>query len=318
MKRPVLFLSILMLAAGPAMAEQRTAKIAKPAVEAADANADAAAAVEPAAGAHGTSPVQAPGETPETTGTPASTAPAAIPPEHAKAASSYPDEEPMHQHWHFKGMFGTYDKSSMQRGLKVFREVCSACHSLKRIYFRNLEDLGYDESQVKTIANEYTIHDGPNDEGEMFDRPGLPSDHFPSPFANDNAAKASNGGALPPDLSLITKARHHGPDYVFSILNGYEPAPADVVLMPGQNWNKYMHGHLIAMAKPLSDGQVAYEDNSPQTVEQYAHDVVNFLTWASDPTMETRKRTGIKVLIFLAIFAGVMYGVKRKIWADVH
>ncbi len=236
----------------------------------------------------------------------------------AAAGGAHGSTELPHQHWHFDGMFGTYDKSSMQRGLKVYREVCSACHSLKRVYFRNLEDLGYDDGQVKAIANEYTIHDGPNDEGEMFDRPGLPSDHFTSPFANDNAAKASNGGALPPDLSLIIKARHHGPDYVYGILTGFEPAPEGTVLLPGQNWNKYMPGHIIAMAAPLTDGQVAYEDGSPQTVEQYSHDVVNFLAWASDPTMETRKRTGIKVLIFLAVFAGVMYGVKRKIWADVH
>jgi ubiquinol-cytochrome c reductase cytochrome c1 subunit len=225
---------------------------------------------------------------------------------------------PPKQHWHFDGMFGTYDKSAMQRGLKVYREVCSACHSLKRVYFRNLEALGYDEGQVKTIASEYTIQDGPNDDGEMFERSGLPSDRFTSPYPNDNAAKAMNNGALPPDLSLITKARHDGPNYVYGILTGYEPAPAGTVLLPGQNWNKYMPGHIIAMAKPMSDGQVAYEDGSPQTVEQYAHDVVNFLTWTADPYMEDRKRTGIKVLIFLAIFAGIMYAVKRRIWADVH
>ena len=220
--------------------------------------------------------------------------------------------------WHFEGMFGTYDKASMQRGLKVYREVCAACHSLKRIHFRNLEGIGYDESQIKTIANDYTINDGPNDDGDMFDRPGLPSDHFPSPYANDNAAKSVNNGALPPDLSLIIKARHDGANYVHALLNGYEEPPAGTVLQPGQNYNKYFPGHLLSMVKPLSDDQVAYEDGSPQTVEQYGHDVVNFLTWASDPYMEDRKRTGIKVLIFLAVFAGVMYGVKKKIWADVH
>jgi ubiquinol-cytochrome c reductase cytochrome c1 subunit len=225
---------------------------------------------------------------------------------------------PPHQHWHFNGMFGTYDKSAMQRGLKVYREVCAACHSLKRVYFRNLDALGYDEGQVKTIASEYTITDGPNDDGDMFERPGLPSDAFTSPFPNDNAAKASNNGALPPDLSLITKARHNGPDYVYGILTGYGEAPAGTTLLPGQNWNQYMPGHIIAMAPPLTDGQVAYEDGSPQTVEQYSRDVVNFLTWAADPYMQERKRMGIKVIIFLLVFAGVMYGVKRKIWADVH
>jgi ubiquinol-cytochrome c reductase cytochrome c1 subunit len=211
-----------------------------------------------------------------------------------------------------------YDKASMQRGLKVYREVCASCHSLKRVYFRNLEDLGYDEGQVKNIAAEYTVTDGPNDDGEMFERPALPSDHFVSPYPNDKAAKAMNNGALPPDLSLIIKARHHGPDYVYGILTGYDTPPEGTVLLAGQSWNKTMPGHIIAMPPPLQDGQVAYEDNTPQTVQQYAHDVVNFLTWASEPTMEARKRTGIKVLIFLSVFAAVMYAVKRKIWADVH
>lgn len=223
-----------------------------------------------------------------------------------------------HQHWHFDGMFGSYDQASMQRGLKVYREVCAACHSLKRVYFRNLEDLGYDEGQVKNIASQYNVTDGPNDEGEMFERPALPSDHFLSPYPNDKAAAAVNNGAVPPDLSLIIKARHHGPDYVFGILTGYTDPPEGQTLMQGQHWNKYKAGGVIAMPPPLTDGQVAYEDGSPQTVEQYAKDVVNFLAWASDPSMEQRKRTGIKVLIFLAAFAAVMYAVKRKIWADVH
>ncbi len=222
------------------------------------------------------------------------------------------------QHWHFDGMFGTYDRDALQRGLKVYREVCAACHSLKRVYYRNLEDLGYDEGQIKNIASQANIHDGPNEEGEMFDRPGLPSDHFVSPFANDKAAAASNGGALPPDLSLIVKARHGGPNHVYGILTGYGHPPEGVTLLPGQNWNSQMAGNIIAMAPPLSDGQVAYEDGVPQTVDQYARDVAEFLTWASDPSMEDRKRTGLKVLIFLAVFAGIMYGVKRKIWAKVH
>lgn len=225
---------------------------------------------------------------------------------------------PPRLHWSFEGMFGTYDQAALQRGLKVYREVCSACHSLKRVYFRNFEALGYDEGQVKAIASEYNITDGPNDEGEMFDRPGRPSDRFPSPYANENAAKAANNGALPPDLSLIIKARHDGPNYVHALLNGYEAAPAHVTLLPGQNWNKYMPGNVIAMAPPLLDGQVAYEDGSPQVVEQYAADVVQFLSWASDPSMQLRKRTGLAVLIFLAVFAGIMYAYKRKIWSDVH
>lgn len=223
-----------------------------------------------------------------------------------------------HQHWHFDGMFGTYDQAALQRGLKVYREVCSACHAMKRVYFRNLDALGYDEGQIKNIASQYTIADGPNDEGEMFDRPGLPSDHFVSPYPNDNAAKAMNKGALPPDLSLIAKARHGGADYIYGILTGYENPPEGTTLLEGQSWNKTMPGHIIAMAPPLSDGVVAYEDEAPQTVDQYARDVSEFLTWAADPYMQERKRMGIKVLIFLAVFAGVMYAVKRKVWAKIH
>lgn len=246
-----------------------------------------------------------------------------------------------HQHWHFSGITGQFDKAALQRGLKVYREVCSACHSLKRVAYRNLADLGYDENQIKNIAAEYTVTDGPNDEGEMFDRPARPSDPFVSPYPNDKAAKALNDGAMPPDLSLITKARHHGPDYVYSLLLGYETGEeshADeahgdehedaaaaskvkvihgIEIPEGKHYNAYYPGHVISMAAPLSDDMVMYEDETPMTAEQYAYDVVNFLTWAADPYLETRKRTGIAVLIFLIAFAGVMYAVKKKIWADV-
>lgn len=225
-------------------------------------------------------------------------------------------ESPPHQHWHFNGLTGTYDRAALQRGLKVYREVCSACHSLKRVAFRNLADLGYSEAQIKNIAAEYTVIDGPDEEGEMYERAGIPSDYFPSPYPNDNAAKAANG-AMPPDLSLITKARVHGPDYIYALLTGYEEAPHGHELLDGQHWNKYMPGHVIAMAAPLSDEQVAYEDGSPLTVEQYAKDVTEFLAWAAEPEMEERKALGINVLIFLTVFAFVMYGVKKKIWADV-
>lgn len=229
------------------------------------------------------------------------------------------NEEPIpHEHWHFSGMFGTYDKAALQRGLKVYREVCSACHSLKRVYFRNLEALGYNEGQIKNIASNYNVTDGPNDEGEMFERPARPSDHFVGPYPNDQAAKASNNGAMPPDLSLIAKARHGGANYIHAILTGYEEAPADHTLMNGQHWNKYMPGHVISMPPPLMDGQVAYEDDAPATVDQYAKDVSEFLTWAADPYMEERKQTGIKVILFLAVFAGIMYAYKRKIWSQVH
>lgn len=251
---------------------------------------------------------------------PAEGAPAA-PEEHhdAAAASSRGGHGNVdHQAWHFKGMFGTYDKAALQRGFKIYREVCSACHSMKRVYYRNLEALGYNEGQIKNIASQYNVTDGPNDEGEMFERPALPSDHFVSPYPNDKAAKYANNGALPPDLSLIVKARHHGPGHVYGILTGYDAPPANVTLLPGQNWNSHMPGNIIAMAKPLSDGQVVYEDDEPQTVDQYARDVAEFLAWAGDPYMEERKRTGIAVIIFLAVFAGIMYAYKRKIWSSLH
>ena len=229
---------------------------------------------------------------------------------------------PPAQDWTFNGPFGTYDKAAMQRGLKIYRDVCSACHSLKRIYFRNLEALGYTEAQIKNIAAEYTVIDGPDSEGEMFERTAKPSDRFPSPYPNVQAAKAANGVA-PPDLSLIKKARVNGADYVAGLLSGYVEAPHEFVehngpLNDGQYYNKYMAGHVIAMAAPLSDGIIAYEDGTPETVEQYSKDVSHFLAWAAEPEMEQRKRLGVQVLLFLLVFAGIMYGIKKKIWADVH
>ncbi len=224
---------------------------------------------------------------------------------------------PPKMEWHFDGPFGTFDRAALQRGYKVYREVCAACHSMKRVSFRNLEALGYNENQIKSVASEYTVTDGPNDDGEMFERPGRPSDPFPSPYANDKAAAAANG-AIPPDLSLITKARHGGADYIYGILIGYEEPPAGHELHQGQYYNKYMPGHIIAMAPPLSDGQVSYTDGAPETLEQYSKDVSEFLTWAAEPEMEERKAKGINVLFYLAIFAGIMYAYKKKIWSKIH
>lgn len=234
----------------------------------------------------------------------------------AQAAGDAP--KPPKQDWSFNGVFGTYDRASMQRGFKVYRQVCSACHGMKHLSYRNLTALGYTENQVKNIAAEYTVTDGPDEEGEMFERPGLPSDRFVSPYANDNQAKATNNGALPPDLSLIVKARPNGADYIHALLTGYEKAPDGYELMDGQHWNKYMPGHVIAMAAPLIDDIVMYEDETPQTVEQYSKDVTHFLKWAADPYMEDRKRIGLRVLLFLIVFAGIMYAYKRKVWADLH
>jgi ubiquinol-cytochrome c reductase cytochrome c1 subunit len=223
-----------------------------------------------------------------------------------------------HQEWSFQGLFGTYDRAALQRGLQVYKEVCAACHSLSLVRYRNLEAIGFSEDEVKAIAAEATIMDGPDDDGEMFERPGRPSDAFVPPFPNDNAAKAANGGALPPELSLMTKARVGGPDYTYAILTGYHDAPADVELQPGLNYNAYFPGHQIAMPAPLAEDGVEYADGTPATVDQMAHDVTTFLAWAAEPELETRKQTGVKVLLFLIVFTGLLYATKRKVWAKVH
>ena len=220
--------------------------------------------------------------------------------------------------WSFEGMSGTFDNAARQRGLQVYREVCSACHSLRLISFRNLADLGYGEDEVKAIAAEYEVTDGPDGEGEMFERPARPSDKWPAPFANAKAAAASNGGAVPPDLSLITKARKGGPTYTYAILTGYDEAPEGVELLEGLNYNHYFPGNQIAMAAPLSEDAVEYADGTPATVDQMASDVVTFLAWAAEPELEVRKQMGWKVLMFLVVFAVMLYAVKRRVWADLH
>lgn len=217
--------------------------------------------------------------------------------------------------WSFDGPFGTYDRHALQRGLQVYREVCSVCHSLNYVAFRNLADLGYNEEEIKAIAAEYTVTDGPDDEGEMFDREGRPSDYFPAPFPNEKAAAAANGGAAPPDLSLMAKARMGGATYIYALLTGYEEPPAD---FQGDNYNLYFPGHQIAMAPPLFEDGVAYADGTPATVDQMARDVSHFLMWTAEPKLENRKGMGIKVLIFLVVFTGVLYAAKRKVWSDVH
>jgi ubiquinol-cytochrome c reductase cytochrome b/c1 subunit len=258
--------------------------------------------------------------------------------QNAKAA----DDEfvPPTQKWSFAGPLGTYDRGSLQRGLKIYKEVCSACHSLNYIAFRNLADPGgpgYSEAQAAAFASDYKIKDGPNDQGEMFDRPGRPADYFPAPFPNEQAARAANAGGLPPDLSLITKARSYergfpqfifdfftqfqeqGPNYVSAILQGFEDKPpAGVTIPDGTYYNKYFPGHAIKMPKPLSDGQVTFDDGAPATVPQYAHDVTTFLMWAAEPHMEQRKRIGLQVFVFLILFAGLMYFTKKKVWANAH
>ena len=256
--------------------------------------------------------------------------------DHARVAepTHFPILKPHQLDWSFDGPFGTYDKGQLQRGLKVYREVCSACHSMNLVAFRTLEHLGYSEEQVKVLAAEYTVTDGPNADGDMFERAAVPSDYFPSPFPNTQAAAASNGGAAPPDFSLLAKARvvergfptfvfdvftqyaEGGPDYVYSLLTGYDHEPPEGMEIPeGTYYNPYfIAGKSLAMAPPLSDDVVTYDDGAPQTVDQYSRDVAAFMMWAAEPHLEDRKRTGFRVMIFLVIFAGLVYLTKRKVW----
>jgi len=238
---------------------------------------------------------------------------AAAPAHAAGEAIAIPDRK-----FSFDGVFGTYDRASAQRGFQVYKEVCAACHSLRLLSYRNLRDLGLTEAQVAAIAAQFEIKDGPNDEGQMFERPGRPADRFRSPFPNDAAARAANNGALPPDLSVMTKARAGGADYLFALLTGYVDPPPGVTVMDGMHYNKYFPGNQIAMGPVLNPDQVEFADGTSATVEQMAHDVSTFLQWAAEPELEQRRALGVKIIIFLTILAGLTYAVKRKIWADVE
>jgi ubiquinol-cytochrome c reductase cytochrome c1 subunit len=229
------------------------------------------------------------------------------------------DEPPLpKEKWSFDGVFGTFDRAALQRGFQVYQEVCSACHGLYQMSYRDLAALGYSEEQIAAIASQKQVTDGPNDEGEMYQRPARPSDKFVRPFPNEQAARAANNGAYPPDLSTIVKAREGGANYVYGILTGYTDPPPDFKLQEGMNYNEHFPGHQIAMPKPLNDGAVTFADNTPNTLPQEAHDVVTFLTWASEPALEQRHRTGVKVMLFLIVGTVLFYFFKRRIWADVH
>ena len=255
----------------------------------------------------------------------------------ARAAGESIDIPP--QSWSFGGVFGYYDRGELQRGFQIYKEVCSSCHAMDYVSYRNLgEDggPGFTEDEVKAIAAGYEVQDGPDEFGDMFTRPALPRDPFASPWRNENEARASNGGALPVDLSVITKARsyergfpwwfidlftgyqEHGADYVYALLTGYEEAPEGFELQEGMNYNAAFPGHQIAMAQPLYDDLVEYADGTPATVEQMAHDVTAFLMWAAEPHLEARKRIGFQVMIFLAVFAVLLYLTKQKVWARVE
>jgi ubiquinol-cytochrome c reductase cytochrome c1 subunit len=222
------------------------------------------------------------------------------------------------QQFSFDGPFGTFDRAAAQRGFQVYKEVCSNCHSMKEAYYRNLEGIGLTPDQVKAIASTITVPGDTNDQGQPVDRPALPADHFRSPFPNDKAARAANNGALPPDQSVIEKAREGGPSYIVDLLNGYRDPPAGMKVQDGLYYNMYFSGHQIAMPPPLSNGQVTYADGTPATVEQMSRDVATFLTYIANPEMEDRKRLGVRIVLFLAGLTVVTYVVKRKIWADVH
>jgi ubiquinol-cytochrome c reductase cytochrome c1 subunit len=260
----------------------------------------------------------------------------------------YPLEHPPYTGWTFAGPFGKYEPAQLQRGFQIYREVCAGCHALSEIAFRNLADPHgphFSEEQVRALAAEYEITDGPDASGEMFQRPGRPSDYFPRPFANEQAARAANGGAYPPDLSLVAKARavtrgfpnfvydvftqyqEMGPDYIHGLLTGYREPPAGVEVPPGQYYNpRFISGPSLAMPPPLSDGQVSYAQNQdedeannvPETVDQYSKDVSAFLMWAAEPHLTERKETGLVVMVFLIVLAGLVYYTKKKVWAAVH
>jgi cytochrome c1 len=255
------------------------------------------------------------------------------------SAPSFAEDQatPPRVSWSFAGPFGKFNEAQLQRGFKIYKEVCSACHSLNLLSIGSLADRGgpgFSEDQAASLAAEYKIHDL-DDKGQPIDRPGRPADHFPPPFAND-LIPAATYGVVPPDMSTLAKARSYsrgfpwfvfdaftqyqeqGPDYIAALLKGYVDAPKDFKLPPGGNYNEYFPGHVIAMPPPLQAGQVTFDDGSPQTLEQYSKDVSAFLMWAAEPHLVARKRIGFQVMIFLIVLAGLMYYTKRKVWSAVH
>ena len=223
--------------------------------------------------------------------------------------------------WSFKGPFGKFDRAALQRGYQVYTEVCSSCHSMKYLSYRNLVQSGgpeFSEAQAKAIATSFEVKDGPNADGEMFMRPGRLSDKFVMPYENEKAAQAANGGAYPPDMTVLVKARGGGVDYIYSLLQGYEDPPAGVTLDDGVYYNKYMYGNKIKMSNQLSDGLVEYSDGTNATVEQMAKDVTTFLMWTAEPHLETRHRMGFKAIVYLIILTVLVYFSMKKIWSRIE
>ncbi len=223
--------------------------------------------------------------------------------------------------WTFKGLFGKYDRASLQRGYQVYTEVCAACHSMQYLSYRNLAEPGgpeFSEEQAKVIAASFEVLDGPNSDGEMFTRPAKLSDKFVMPYENVEASKAANGGAYPPDMSVLAKARKGGADYIYSLLLGYDDPPGDIKLDEGVYYNKYMYGNKIKMSAPLSDGLVEYSDGTEATKEQMAKDITTFLMWSAEPHLETRHKTGFRVIVYLIILTILVYLTMKKIWSRVE
>ena len=225
------------------------------------------------------------------------------------------------QSWSFAAPFGSYDNAQLQRGFQVYKGVCSNCHSMRLLSYRNLGEPGgpeFSPKAVEVLASQAQVTDGPNEKGEMFQRPARPSDRFRSPFANDQLARLANNGALPPDLSVIAKARPAGPDYVYALLTGYRGAPPGFELAQGMHYNAAFPGHQVAMPPLLSDGVVNYADGTKPTLDNYARDVSAYLMWAAEPKLEERYKTGAQIMIFLIVFVAIMYLAKRKVWARLH
>ena len=223
--------------------------------------------------------------------------------------------------WSFKGLFGKFDRGALQRGYQVYTEVCAACHSMKYLSYRNLYEPGgpeFSEDQAKIIASQFEVTDGPNSEGEMFTRPARLSDNFVSPYENEQAATAANGGAYPPDMSVLVKARKGGANYIYSVLVGYEDPPPGVTLDEGVYYNKYMIGNKIKMPNNLSDDLVDYADGTQATVDQMAKDVTTFLSWAAEPELESRHKTGVKVILYLVLLSILVFLSMKKIWSRVN
>jgi ubiquinol-cytochrome c reductase cytochrome c1 subunit len=228
------------------------------------------------------------------------------------------DSELPNEKWSFESLFGTFDLAAAQRGFQVYSNVCSNCHSMTLLHYRDLSGIGFDEEQIKAIAAAVTVPSGLDDQGNPKDGPATPASQFKSPFANDIAARAANNGALPPDLSLIVNAREGGPNYIYGILTGFAQPPAGFKMQDGMNYNKMFPGHQIAMPQPLQDGTVEYTDGTSNNLNQEAHDVVTFLAWAANPETVERKQIGVRVILFLVFMTGITYAVKRKVWSDVH